>query len=348
MSKLRSRHLVFICLSMLLISAQAFANQAIKPFKIIVGSCSHQDKPQPIWQAIGQEQADLLMLLGDNVYGDTEDMQVLKAKYAKQWSKPGMQQVLANTPLIGIWDDHDYGKNDGGAEYPQKEASRQIMLDYFKEPKDSPRRTRPDGIYTSYIYGKAPHRIQVIMPDLRWNRAKLNSLGKVEYMLSKKIKNMGPYEPHSDTSKVMLGEKQWRWLEQQLQQPAEVRIFASSLQVLPEFTGWESWANFPHERQRLLDLLAKYQINNLIMLSGDTHWSEFSRVDNQSSPLWEMTSSGLTEKWPEVSPNKHRVGESYAAANYGVIKVEWLNSPVLSMTIKDVNGDVKLQQHIEL
>jgi alkaline phosphatase D len=152
------------------------------PIKILFGSCLHQDKPQPIWAAMNQEQGDLLVLLGDNVYGDTEDMAQLQAKYAKQWGKSGMQTMLSNTPTIGIWDDHDFGENDAGAEYSQKEASRQIMLDYFNVPKDSPRRTRVDGIYTSHILTQANTKVQIILPDLRWNRSPLASVGRIKYV----------------------------------------------------------------------------------------------------------------------------------------------------------------------
>jgi alkaline phosphatase D len=304
--------------------------------KILFGSCLHQDKPQPIWQAMNQEQADLFVLLGDNVYGDTEDMAELKAKYTKQWAKSGMQTMLANTPTIGIWDDHDFGENDAGAEYPQKEASRQIMLDYFNVPNDSPRRTRADGIYTSYTLTQAKVKVQIILPDLRWNRSPLESVGRVKYVLSKAPNNLGPYLPSKDVSTTMLGETQWQWLEQQLQQPADVRILATSLQFLPEFSGWESWANLPHERQRFLALLEKYQIDNLVIVSGDTHWSELSQVKRENGKLlWEMTASGLTEEWKNVSPNKHRVGDSYAKANYGVIEI--LGNK-LTMMIKDVTG----------
>jgi alkaline phosphatase D len=88
------------------------------PVKILFGSCVHLDKPQPIWHVMNQEQADLFVLLVDNVYGDAENMAELKAKYAKQWSTTGMQTMLANTPTIGIWDDHDFGENDAGAQYP--------------------------------------------------------------------------------------------------------------------------------------------------------------------------------------------------------------------------------------
>jgi alkaline phosphatase D len=316
------------------------------PIKILFGSCLHQDKPQPIWQAMNQEQADLFVLLGDNVYGDTEDMQELKAKYAKQWATSGMQTMLANTLTIGIWDDHDFGKNDAGAEYPQKEASRQIMLDYFNVPKDSPRRIRADGIYTSHILTQSNTKVQIILPDLRWNRSPLESVDKLNYMLSKVPNDLGPYIPIKDESTTMLGETQWQWLEQQLQQPADVRVLATSLQFLPEFSGWESWANLPHERQRFLALLDKYQIDNLVIVSGDTHWSEFSQITrNNQKLLWEMTASGLTEEWKNVSPNQHRVGESYAKANYGVIE---LSGKQLTMSIKDVSGNTVMSHIIEL
>ncbi|MFQ3192750.1 MAG: alkaline phosphatase D, partial [Paraglaciecola sp.] len=109
---------------------------------------------------------------------------------------------------------------------------------------------------------------------------------------------------------------------------------------------WESWANLPHERQRFLALLDKYQIDNLVIVSGDTHWSEFSQITrNNDKSLWEMTASGLTEEWKSVSPNKHRVGESYARANYGVIE---LSGKHLTMSIKDVTGSVVMSHIIEL
>lgn len=326
--------IIFFWISMS--TAVTAQQQSDVSIKVLFGSCLHQDKPQPIWQAMNQEQADLLVLLGDNIYGDTENMDELKAKYAKQWSTSGMQTMLANTPTIGIWDDHDFGENDAGSEYPQKEASRQIMLDYFNEPKNSPRRTREDGIYTSHLLTQAGKKIQIILPDLRWNRNSLKSVGRLRYVLNKVPKNMGPYEAHTDQSKTMLGKAQWQWLEQQLQQPADVRILATSLQFLPEFTGWESWANFPHERTRFLALLDKYRINNLVIVSGDTHWSELSQITRKNGKaLWEITTSGLTEEWKSVSPNKHRVGDSFSKANYGVI--ELVGNRII-MTIKDVAG----------
>lgn len=214
--------------------------------KILFGSCSHQDKAIPIFNAINQEQADLFVFLGDNVYGDTENMDELKAKYRKLGSKPGFISLRSTTPVIAMWDDHDYGENDAGAEYPLKEQSRQIMLDFWQEPKDSPRRTQSTGIHTSYMYGEGDHSVQVIMPDLRWNRPALNSIGEFSYWVNSLFNNTGPYRP-VENNVSMLGEAQWQWLEQELLKPAKVKVIASSLQLIPDFTGWESWANFPSD-----------------------------------------------------------------------------------------------------
>ena len=51
--------------------------------------------------------------------------------------------------MIGIWDDHDYGVNDGDARNPFRIEQKQLFLDYLDEPQTSERRLRGDdnGIY---------------------------------------------------------------------------------------------------------------------------------------------------------------------------------------------------------
>ncbi|HAG41013.1 MAG TPA: metallophosphatase, partial [Pseudoalteromonas sp.] len=63
------------------------------------------------------------------------------------------------------------------------------------EPKSSPRRTRTNGIYTSYMYGEDEQTVHVIMPDLRWNRDALNHVSELEYYTKRKLNNQGPYSP---------------------------------------------------------------------------------------------------------------------------------------------------------
>lgn len=321
-----------------------------KVHKILFGSCSHQDKAMPILDAINSENADLFIFLGDNIYGDTENMEELAEKYQRLGNIAGIKTLRQNTETIAIWDDHDFGENDAGAEYPEKEASRKLMLDFWQEPKNSKRYSRDSGIYTSYMYGEEQQKVHVILPDLRWNRDTLNHVSTMDYMLKRKPENMGPYSPNTASHASMLGETQWKWLETELQKPSKIKIIASSLQLLPEFTGWESWANFPEDRKRLFALIKKHKVNGVLIISGDTHWGEVSKVSKDLDyPLWEITSSGLTQEWKDVSPNKHRVGTFTSEVNYGEILIDWnKKDPEISLKIKDVKGKVFTQHDIKL
>lgn len=327
------------------------SNASAKPFeRIFFGSCGHQDKDMPILDSVVKQNPDLFIFLGDNVYGDTEDMSVLQAKYEKLGSKPRFQALKDAAPIIAIWDDHDYGENDAGAEYPQKEASRQIMLDFWGEPKSSERRTREDGIYTSYIYGDEGQRVQVILPDLRWNRPEINQVSTLNYFFSRKPDNLGPYKVHADKSASMLGEKQWQWLERELQKPADIRIIGSSLQVLADFTGWEAWRNFPADIARLKSVINKHKVNGVLLISGDTHWGEISRdEEGVGYPLWDVTSSGLTQEWKDVSPNRLRLGDFTSNVNFGAIEIDWKQEdPLIRLGLHDVDGRVIMQHRIRL
>ena len=348
------KKLLLLCAS--IISISALANPKISlpfdaPQKILFGSCMESANKMPIFDAINREKnTDLFILLGDNIYGDTTDMKVMAAKYKKLNEDKGFHQMFSTTPTIAIWDDHDMGANDGGSEYPQKEASRKLMLDFFHEPKGSPRYTRPDGIYTSYMYGHGDKTVQVIMPDLRWNREKLDHVSNKVYQQVRQPKQMGPYIADPTGKRSMLGEKQWQWLEKELKKPAKIKIIASSLQLIPEFTGWEGWPNFPHDRNRLLALIKKYKINGVIIISGDTHWGEISEMKKGLDyPLWEVTSSGLTQEWKYISPNVYRVGNPKPTKNYGELLINWkLKDPTIQLTLKDVNGNVFTSQRVNL
>jgi alkaline phosphatase D len=343
--KMRLKPVLYSTLA-LVISSSAMA----APSKILFGSCGHQDKDIPIFDTINKEQGDLFIFLGDNIYGDTNDMSVLANKYQKLGAKSGFKTLKENTPIIAMWDDHDFGQNDAGKEYPHKEQSRQIMLDFWEEPASSERRTRSDGIYTSYTYGEGDQTVQVIMPDLRWNRDTLNHVSELEYYTKRQLNNQGPYSPTEVKGASMLGEAQWQWLETELKKPAAIKLIASSLQLLPDFTGWESWANFPEDRNRLFALIKKHKVNGVVIISGDTHWGEISKYDqNLDYPLIEMTSSGLTEKWKDVSPNKHRVGDFTHNVNYGDLSIDWEQAdPAISLKLKGIDGKVIMQSNFGL
>jgi len=325
--------------------------------RIAFGSCAEASKPQPVWDPILARRNDLFIFLGDNIYGDTRDMAVLRAKYAQLAAQPGFARLRAETPVVAIWDDHDFGENDAGSEYPMKDESRRIFLDFWDEPAGSPRRDR-DGVYASYVFGPPDKRVQVILPDLRYNRTPLveADLGGADFetwagaRLAAGLEVPGPHARNPDPKATLLGERQWHWLERQLEVPAEVRLFGSSLQVLADFTGWESWAGFARDQQRLFDLIRRKKANGVVFLSGDIHYAEMSKLDvNVPYVLWDLTASGLTEEWRVPTPNANRVSDVLSDANFGFIDIDWQGPATkLTLGIVDAAGRTRMSWQIEL
>lgn len=314
--------------------------------RIAFGSCMHQDKPQLIWDAVLASSPELFVFLGDNIYGDSDDPVEVAKQYQKLAAQPGFVKLRASTDTIAIWDDHDYGRNDAGSEYPAKEASRQLFHDFWGEPQNSAARSRADGSYSSKIYGPAGQRVQVLMPDLRWNRSPLLIVLGVAAHQVRDAADMGPYMPDPSGNARLLGEDQWNWLEAEFNKPAEVRIFSSSIQVLANFTGWETWANFPVERNRLLRLLDSASDSINLIISGDVHWCEYSLLQRAGNVFAhaELTSSGLTETWDKISPNRHRVGQAFAVPNFGLIEIDWSGShPTLQLSVRNESSALLIQ-----
>jgi alkaline phosphatase D len=306
---------------------------------VLFGSCVLQSRVQPIFKTITAANPDLFIFLGDNIYADTVDMEVMQHKYVELAASPSFQLLIEHVPVLAVWDDHDYGANDAGSEYPMKEESKELFLDFWQVPEDSPRRERA-GIYASHTYGPAGRRVQVILLDTRTFR---DSLVRGN---PHPTDALGPYVPNPNPDATMLGEQQWRWLEQQLERPARIRIVVSSIQVLPEFSGWESWANFPLEKQRLLDLIADNGIGGVIFISGDRHFAELSVLRREGEyPLYELTSSALNLRHPSglTGTNRFRIDGTYLRENFGEIRIRWNAEPWIFLSIRDLEGKVRLE-----
>ncbi len=326
------------------------------PRRIAFGSCARQDKPQPIWDAVNALEPELFIFLGDNVYGDTRDMRVLAERYAMLAAQAGFRTLCARTPVLATWDDHDFGEDDAGAEYPMKQESRQVFCDFWGEPADSVRRSR-DGIYDAVTLEKGGRRLQIVLPDLRFNRTPIRRLdlgGQSYREWARGIERSGrevpgPYEREPDGAATMLGEPQWRWFEAELARPADLRILASSLQVVADFPGWEAWINYAHDHQRLIDAIRSARANGLICISGDTHYGELSVLErNVPYPLYDLTSSGLTEVWNVTPPNALRVQPILREPNFGLLEIDWDRAaPRLTLQVRDVRGTVRIERVVD-
>ena len=337
-----------IAAALLMILALCNAEETPAPTtRIAFGSCGHQDARQPVLQLAAEQKPDAFIFLGDNIYADTDDMQELRAKYQRLGSKPEFQQLASTTRILATWDDHDYGRDDAGASYPFKAESKEIFLEFFREPETSERRKHPGIHHTEYI--RAGDRvIQVILLDVRSFRSdQLHYDGK----------NPRPpggffyrpeYSPDSSPDKTMLGEEQWKWLEGELKKPADLRLICSGSQFGIEFNGYEAWANFPHEQQRMLDLIKSTRADGVIFLTGDVHYAEISRLYQKGLyPIYDITSSGITQQWQFATPNANRIEGPVMDNHFGLLTVKWEEDPVIRMEIIDKNRNSRAEYTIK-
>ena len=304
--------------------------------RIAFGSCIDQNKPQPIWTPILADRPDLFIFGGDNVYASTPpwSREKLDAAYAKLAASPGFARLRETTPHLAIWDDHDYGLNDGGAGFAGQLASKDAFLSYWGVGRDDPRRSRP-GIHHAVRIGPPGRQVQIILLDARSFRSPLlptdrpMAAGRERYL------------PDPDPAKTLLGEAQWAWLAAQLRQSADLRLIVSGVQVLAEGHGWECWGNLPLERQRLFDLIRQTQAHGVVFLSGDRHIGAYYRSKPPGLyPLHEMTSSGMTHAWAQASEaGPNRLGDLVRSNHYGSIDIDWA-AGTLQLAFKDESGAV--------
>lgn len=286
--------------------------------RIALGSCLRDPDGGAILDRIVDQRPDLMLWLGDSIYADTDDPARIRALWARLGANPRVQRLRAACTNLAVWDDHDYGQDNIGTEYVAKQASQQAFCDFWQVPADDPRRTRV-GVYHAAIVGPPGRRVQVILLDGRYFRS-AHHTGK-------------------DPAGTMLGPAQWTWLAHQLRVPAELRLICSGIQVLHGYRGEESWLLFPHERQRLLDMV-RTSSGAMAFLSGDMHFSEVVRVDGAlPHPVYELTASGLDQRHPPP-PNPQRLGAPVTGGSFGMVEIAWGEAPVLRLRTHDATGAV--------
>ncbi|CAE8630244.1 unnamed protein product [Polarella glacialis] len=342
--------------------------------RIHFGSCSLAQGPQPLWEHILARRPDVWIWGGDNVYADrltvqwspyprayfaAADIPHLRDLYAQQLAVPGYAKLLnSSISIVGTWDDHDYGINDGDKSFPLRQESQEAFLDFLGEPAGSPRRQQA-GVYAArhFEFGSPAQSVLVVLLDLRYHR-----------------------DPYSDQDGDFLGEEQWHWLDQTLAQSnATVHVFMSSLQLLePRQKVNENWGRLPKARTRFLELLRDRKVAAPVVLSGDVHFAEISAAKCASGSILEVTSSGMTHSWgtrqpsgrtppwvnaivagmfhvaQSVMPWRYQLQDAATGAqqynlglNFGELEFDW-EAQALTVSLVGEGGQVLLKQRFAL
>ncbi len=310
-------------------------NEVITRFAF--GACVNENRNMAFWDVIAAQNPQAFLLIGDNVYGDTRgtnsaDIPTLSASYRKLASRQEFFRFRQSVPMMTTWDDHDLGANDAGGTFAFKEYAEKIYESFWNASGDV--KSRP-GVYESQIVGPVGKRVQFILLDTRYFRSDL-----VQLPYRDPPPTLGWNIPNTDSAATILGDAQWAWLAGELAKPAELRFIISSVQLVTSAHGYESWANFPKERDRFYRLLAGKGVNNAVLLTGDRHAGAFYRTDvsGVKKPLYEFTSTSLNFAFGkgdngDKEPDTSRLGGLWAVENFGQIDIDWTKKAV-KMTLK--------------
>ena len=303
--------------------------------RIAFASCYVPQFEQPgVWEVIGERRPDILILMGDNVYQSEEkaepELRELREAYMQLAQETEFSELRAKAATFATWDDHDYGRNDAGADLPVRYQSERLFEHIWPLPQKTvdPRIGR-DGVFHAATFGPENRRVQVLILDTRFFRGSLE-------------------DPYS----TMLGEAQWSWLAEELRRPADLRLVVSSIPVLSERDNAENWHRLVDEQARLLRLLKGS--DGVVILSGDSHYAaRYQDDESLDHRLTEFTSSSLNYPYPAehqaevLKPDRLRQGRPFFDANFGWLEIDWETRKVV-ITVFGVDGQLAIREAIDL
>jgi alkaline phosphatase D len=281
-------------------------------------------------------------MIGDNVYGDRDgpayannqaELNELRASFSDLAARDDFKAVRAKFPMMVAWDDHDFGANDAGRDFPFRRLAERIHERFWGLENEDV--GAYPGTYYARTFGPEGQRTQVIVLDTRFFRSPLtptdawNQKGKERYM------------PSADPEQDMLGNDQWTWLENRLQDSADLRLIVSSIQVLPTVHGYEAWSTMPIEQQRLYRLVSETEAKGVVFVSGDRHTGFLYSSDTALPyPVSEITASSLNVSYGATTEEMDaaQVGAGYPPENYGAIGIDWTAGTV-NLAIHDNTGE---------
>ena len=302
------------------------------PFKIAFGSCLDQDLPQPIWSTIQKDEVNAFIFLGDNVYGDDNssgELNILQKAYSKQKLK--LPSWLSEKDIYSIWDDHDYGENDGGNSYKGKKESQELFLNFWGIPNDDQRYTQ-EGIYFDHEFMADGVRVHLIGLDTRYFRSELDG-------------GFRSYKVNDNDQATILGTNQWSWLNKTIKKDADLIILMTSIQLLATNHAYEKWSLFPSERKKMLKLIDGLDTTTIV-LSGDRHRAGIYKYND----IYEITASALNKPSSRKSSKETDpllLHEMYVKENYGLMLIDG-GSRKVKFSLKDIEGNIINTKTIEI
>ncbi|HEX5129654.1 MAG TPA: alkaline phosphatase D family protein, partial [Usitatibacter sp.] len=222
----------------------------------------------------------------------------MAVRYKDVRSQLKLRKLFAATHHYAIWDDHDFGPNNGDKTFPLKADSLRLFTAYWPNPP-----LGSDGVpgtWCRFVHQDA----EFFLLDSRYYR--------------------DPEKAPPDPAKAMFGPQQMAWLKRGLaESKARFKIVAGGSQLLSEtkngvHSGWHSYAA---EREDFLASLKANPVKGLVLLSGDRHNTQLFREGDvyefSCSPLTSRLSRVDKDEWANPRLDKDCVVETH---NFGTLE----------------------------
>lgn len=275
-------------------------------FTVAFAGCARRGSNGAVFDAIRREDPDLYLILGDMFYGDVseDDPALFRDEYDLALTRPAQQALYLRSRVAYIWDDHDYGPNDSGADSPSRSAAwtayRQVVP---HGPLPGGRRAGP--VYQAFTMG----RVRFVVMDLRSERS--------------------PVDAADGPGKSMLGADQRRWLAGELRdaraQGRMVVLVSSVPWIAAARAGADDWGGYAWERAWIARRIAELRVP-VVMLAGDAHMvalddgtnSDYSGTGRAGFPV---AHGAALDRHGELKGGPYSEGEFPGGGQYGVMTV---------------------------
>lgn len=214
-----------------------------------------------VFDAVRRTSPLFFLNMGDFFYGDVDvnDPGAVRDQYEANLTAPAQAALYASTPFVYMWGDHDYGGNDADKTSPSKPASM--------------------AVYRQYV----PH--YPLRPGAAAPLFQAFTVGDVRFVLTD---NRSQRDPVGEKPRSTLGDQQRQWLFDEL---ADADRYGLLVWVNPDpwvgkaEPGNDTWSGFADERRAVADAIARYDVDNLLMVSADAHmlaWDNGTNTDYSS------------------------------------------------------------------
>ncbi|CAG9480437.1 unnamed protein product [Plasmodium vivax] len=298
--------LFLFCACVKYVSCQADQIINEKLTKLVFLSCNYQKgKPnETLIKSVEKKKPQLMLWVGDYFYSECKELKCLHEVYDYIKKDPFYIGLKKKFVIDGIYDDHDYNKNNGDKLYEHKKESKTQYLNYLNVPKNDFRYKR-NGAYISKLYvdpENEKNQVKIIILDTRYNKDPYPFYAPDSYhdslmhiFVSFVVRfHAALFGLHCDSKNDILGNEQWTWLEKELtNSSARAHIVISSMQIFSNHIVNENWGLMPFAQKRLKHLMNKTKPKGLLFLSGDVHFG--SIIGNEENVL-EVTSSSVNQE----------------------------------------------------